>query len=67
MPIAKCPNKGTVEEALIGHLNLIKLAFDSRKSTTKLNSRSFEEMFPTKEENKPARPIVSDIMIRTND
>ena len=33
--ITKCPNKDNFEESLMGNLNLIKLAFDSRKETFK--------------------------------
>ena len=66
MSITKWPNKGTIEEALIGNINLIKLAFDSRNLTTKLKSRSFDEMIPAKEENNPARSTVSDILLRSS-
>ena len=67
MPITKWPNKGTVEEALIGNANLVKLACESRNMRNKLKSQSFESTCPTKEENQSARPIVTDILLRTND
>ena len=60
MHITKHPRKGAVEETLIGNLNLIKLSFDSRNLTRKLNSQSFEEFLPAKEENECTRPIVSE-------
>ena len=34
---------------------------------TKLKSRSFEETLPTKKESESTYPIVSDILLRTND
>ena len=63
MFVNKWPSKGTVEEDLIGNLNLIKLNCDSRKLRSKLRSQFFEEIFPAKEENESASPIVRDVLL----
>ena len=52
---------------LIGNLNLIKLTFDSMNETNKLKFPSFEEMFPDKEENEHAHPIVNEFFLRISD
>ena len=52
MKIIKWPNKGTVEEALLGNVNLVKLAYESRNMSNKLKKVTFESLCPTKEKNE---------------
>ena len=67
MKLSKWPNKESVDEAINGNLNLIKLAFDSRNNSNKLKLKSFNSMFPHVAEDQVHFPLVKEMSLGTEE
>ena len=63
--LRKWPNKDNADDAIIGKMNIIKLAFDSRNKPNKLIMKHFDELFPTNsDETNISIPIVNEVKMR---